>query len=159
AQASDIPLVAQTVEGSPSAVALNLPPGSRLTAVDGHEVSDWGDIVVAVAEFARAHPEGGELPVSYELAIADNPAGQDVLTVTAAQAAALASPQWQLPIPGHLYELMMTTVGATGPVDAAVLGVKKTHYFMKQTYITLARLIQGSVPFNQMRGPIGIAQI
>ena len=41
-------------------------------------------------------------------------------------------------------------------MDAVSLGFKKTHQFITNTYMTLLRLTQGTVPADKMSGPVGI---
>jgi len=48
------------------------------------------------------------------------------------------------------------TYKAAGPVDAMVMGYKKTVMFIAQTYVTLRRLIGGLVSPRDLMGPVGI---
>jgi regulator of sigma E protease len=48
------------------------------------------------------------------------------------------------------------TYKADGPVDAVVMGYRKTVMFVAQTYVTLRRLIGGLVSPKDLMGPVGI---
>jgi regulator of sigma E protease len=48
------------------------------------------------------------------------------------------------------------TYKAAGPVDAVMMGYKKTVMFIAQTYVTLKRLIGGLVSPKDLMGPVGI---
>jgi len=48
------------------------------------------------------------------------------------------------------------TYKAAGPVDAVLMGYKKTVMFIAQTYVTLRRLIGGLVSPKDLMGPVGI---
>ena len=45
---------------------------------------------------------------------------------------------------------------ASGPIDAVVMGYRRTIMFVAQTYITLKRLIGGLVSPKNLMGPVGI---
>ena len=73
----------------------------------------------------------------------------------------LANANWSLPsdlISGSslAFGQLKVRVQADTPMQAIGLGITKTHQFMVQTYITLARLFQGSVKAKHLRGPVGI---
>ncbi|MFI4917618.1 MAG: site-2 protease family protein [Phycisphaerales bacterium JB060] len=48
---------------------------------------------------------------------------------------------------------------AEGPVDAIGVGLAETHRVMMMTYLTFARLFQGSVKVEHLKGPVGIAHL
>jgi regulator of sigma E protease len=48
------------------------------------------------------------------------------------------------------------TIKADGPADALVMGAAATKRILTQTYLTLRRLVEGSVPVNKLQGPVGI---
>jgi len=52
--------------------------------------------------------------------------------------------------------MLERTYKAAGPVDAVVMGYRKTVMFVAQTYVTLRRLIGGLVSPKDLMGPVGI---
>jgi regulator of sigma E protease len=158
-----VAVLSETLPGSTAYEQLNPPSGTRLTSVNGQSVEDWGDIQRALVAFAAEHPQGGDVDIEYRLPIPDEPVKSASLSLSAADVATLQNVAWELPFP-FSYSIAFnwpytTPVVAGGPIDAAAMGVEKTWYFMVQTYLTLARLFQGSVDPDQLRGPVGIAQI
>ena len=59
-------------------------------------------------------------------------------------------------IPFHRLE---RTFKASGPVDAVLMGYRKTVMFIAQTYVTLKRLVGGLVSPKNLMGPLGIISI
>ena len=57
---------------------------------------------------------------------------------------------------GALFRPVEVRVEASGPVEAVVMGVGATERILSQTYLTLRRLVEGSVPVNKLQGPVGI---
>ncbi|MFO0831075.1 MAG: site-2 protease family protein [Phycisphaerales bacterium] len=51
------------------------------------------------------------------------------------------------------------TLKADNPVDAVRMGMAETSRVMKMTYLTFARLAQGSVKVEHLKGPVGIAHL
>ncbi len=186
-------IISKTLANSPFATADDsLPPGSRITAINGTAVANFGDmqrllaaalkpIVEAALPPAPAPaaatsdlkpqdssldpsstslfpttPEVPTVSVTYELAITGSPVETIELPLTVEQAKAIVAAQWTLPPALSGFEMLRLPVKADGPIDAAVLGIEKTQQFMVQTYQTLLRLFQGSVPVRELRGPWGI---
>ena len=58
-----------------------------------------------------------------------------------------------------LFESLMTTRIADNPIHAIGIGIQETHKTMTQVYLTIDRLIRGSVGVEQLRGPVGIVHI
>jgi len=91
----------------------------------------------------------------FELPTADHPREERQIPLTVSDARQLAAIEWLLPLRNHLDPLVMP-LAAGGPWEAAHLGVVKTHQFMLQTYVTILRLFQGTVPVSEARGALGI---
>ncbi len=51
------------------------------------------------------------------------------------------------------------TLRADGPIDSVRVGLAETHRVMLMTYVTFARLFQGSVKVEHLKGPVGIAHL
>jgi len=130
-----------------------IPPGSRILAVNGEAVEDWAAIQRALAAAAAAGQRSVELDI--EIAVVDRPTETMTLMFDDEAASAVIAAGWadinQLGL-----ETLRVRVAGDNVVDAVGIGIEKTHEFMLQTYLTLARLFQGSVKLSHMRGPVGI---
>ncbi|MFN0010275.1 MAG: site-2 protease family protein [Phycisphaerales bacterium] len=142
------------------------PPGTRLLAVGEQAVRTLGDAREALrAALGRAVPEsdgarivslGVELPAS---------AGESPATIvvpwkvdTAAQSR-LAALRWLSPLNASFFEPDQKLQRGEGALDSIAIGIDETKYAMLSTYLTLARLVQGSVKVEHLNGPVGIAHV
>jgi regulator of sigma E protease len=139
-------VVAGTLPPEENSAALEIPAGAAITAVDGAPVFSFFD----VAREIRKYP-GQRITIDYRLneqvagAVSMAvPGGEDLYSVKSAIAE---------PIP---FKPLEKTYKADGPVDAVVMGYRKTVMFVAQTYVTLRRLIGGLVSPKDLMGPVGI---
>ncbi len=139
-------VVADTISPEEGSAALEIPAGAAITAVDGAPVFSFFD----VAREIRKYP-GQRITIDYRLneqvagAVSmDVPGGEDLYSVKSTFAE---------PIP---FKFLEKTYKADGPVDAVVMGYRKTVMFVAQTYVTLRRLIGGLVSPKDLMGPVGI---
>ncbi len=95
------------------------------------------------------------MPVKFELNLTDHPVESDTLALSAAQVEALQQTEWTVPGTVTFQGLREPLVG-DNPWEAASLGVEKTGQFISRTYVTLVRLVQGSIGLRHLRGPVGI---
>ncbi|MEM1027362.1 MAG: site-2 protease family protein [Planctomycetota bacterium] len=137
------------------AAAGPIPPGSKLTSVNSQEVTSWTDVKREL-QTAVAHADGAvETEIGVRINLGDQPLEIHNVTIDAEQAAAVAALEWR-PALGVGFEPLQVEVKADGPVDATLIGFDKTGQFVQQTYITLLRLIQGTIGVKNLRGPVGI---
>lgn len=156
ATATHLPLIADALEGT-SAASLEITPGSRLLAVNGEPVADWGDAQRLMADATAAAPDGGVLQLTIERDIAGRPRETLELSYDADDARALAQAGWAQPI--IALEDLKLPITAGDPWAATLMGLHKTKQFILQTYVTLYRLFQQTVPVQELRGPVGIFEI
>ena len=155
---SDEPLVGDTLPGSPFAT-LGLNGGTRITTIDGKPAMNWNTMQRLLQDaLDAAGGESATVRIGYRLNVKDSPEVTGTVTIAGEYAKSLASAGWLDPLVSYLNS-RRDLVKASNPWTAAVIGIKKTHEFMLQTYVTLLRLFQGTVPFSEMRGPVGIVQI
>ncbi|MEM0982971.1 MAG: site-2 protease family protein [Planctomycetota bacterium] len=57
------------------------------------------------------------------------------------------------------FELTTTTLRAEGPIEAVAFGLRDTKNMVVRTYLTIARLFDGTVQVTHLRGPVGIAHV
>ena len=151
------PIVSQPLPNTPAA-KLNLPPGSRITAINGTKVSSFTDMQQVLSVAARADIDGFEAVVECEPNEGKKIEPLTVkLPVDASSAAALAHAGWESPLTPTMFMVEMVTLQGDGPVQAVNLGIKKAHQSMLQVYITILRVVQGSVHMRNFQGPVGIA--
>ena len=146
------PIVQSALPDSPAAL-LNLTPGSRILSVDGEAVDTLGDLQRILADRAIEQPDGFDVTVACQLNIKDQPVEQVTISIDRDYAAELAGAQWAQPLP---LAMQMVNVKADGPIEAAKIGIQKTHEAMLQVYITLTRLFQRSIQPKHLMGPVGI---
>lgn len=146
--------------------ALDLPPGAAIRAIDGDPVGSFFDIHNALLRAReRSGNEGAGLTVTVEavLPMRDAQGGEIVEThewrIDAAQAASLAPVSWESPIGVEHFRPLMVTRKAGNPLGALSMGVTETRRVMLSAYLTIARLLQGSVKVEHLKGPVGIAHI
>jgi len=142
------PVVAETInaEGGPSRLAI--PSGAAITVVDGTPVSSFYDVIREIRKYS-----GQRISIEYRLN--EEIAGNVVLNVeTNEESVTVKSAFTEIDfIPfGKLERLYK----ASGPIDAVVMGYRRTIMFVAQTYITLKRLIGGLVSPKNLMGPVGI---
>ncbi len=145
--------------GSAAEVGDPIPGGSVVLSVDGQQVADWADMQRAMTQAAASDADAVTLRI--RLAVAGQP--EETLTIPLTQETRdqLASAGWSLlPAPfgsaGFRNHPDKITLKGEGMVDAAGLGLEKTGQFMVQTYLTLVRLVQGTIRISNLRGPVGI---
>ena len=142
------PVVAKTIdaEGGPSRLAI--PGGAAITVVDGMPVSSFYDVIREIRKYS-----GQRISIEYRLN--EEIAGNVVLNVeTNEESVTVKSAFTEIDfIPFAKLERLYK---ASGPIDAVVMGYRKTVMFVAQTYVTLKRLIGGLVSPKNLMGPIGI---
>ncbi len=151
-------------------------PGSRITAVNDQPVSSFSDLR-AVMRSATADALDNDTSATLTLDIAylpppnsldtatENPltaaldtaqTGTITLDLTAAEVRALHDLGQRIPGFGDLFEPVQVFRQADNPAHAVGMGVAATKRILRQTYLTLRRLVEGTVPANQLQGPVGI---
>ncbi|MEE8147657.1 MAG: site-2 protease family protein, partial [Longimicrobiales bacterium] len=142
---------------------LHLLGGTRIDAVDGAPVGDWAALRAALRErTADARDRGQGATVS--LAITQPTPGRENgyvdLVMSAEEVRRLHELGWMTGLPSTAFEPVYTKLTAKGnPLAALMMGFRETHKFIVMTYLTIDRLLRGSVGVEQIRGPVGIVHI
>ncbi len=139
------PVVANLVKDSPASVA-GITAGSIIVSIGGQPVATWHDVKRLLNDVAP----GVSVPI-----VTRN--GDEVVThalsFTPDQIASVKG----LTYTHSLYLGEVNELRRTGnPAIAAWWGVTETRDFTLQFYLTLKRMIQGSVSYKNMMGPVGI---
>ncbi|MCL4742751.1 MAG: site-2 protease family protein [Phycisphaerales bacterium] len=150
---------------APAAAGLVTRPGTRVLSVQGRPVGNFTHLREALRAATRdAVESGGPAAVSLELELPVERDGERVVrtvewTIPPDDLAALHALAWRPPFDIAVFELESFRRRATGPVNAVTEGVRETHRMMMMTYLTIARLFQGTVKVEHLRGPVGIADL
>lgn len=137
-----------------------LVPGSSIVAVNGEATTAFTDIVLALQ---RATTAGTAADVVLHVRL---PGRADAAPVTEhrtwslskTDTAALHELRWEVPgLDSTVLGYVETTVKASSPIEALVMGFHRTKRVVLMTYLTFKRLFEGQLEVNQLRGPVGIA--
>ncbi len=146
--------------------APKFPPGTRLLAVGEQAVRTLGDAREALrAALGRVAPESDgartvSLGVELPAAEGETPAAVVVPWMIDQEGQArLAALRWLSPLNSSFFEPDQKLQRGEGAFDSIAIGVDETKYAMLSTYLTLARLVQGSVKVEHLNGPVGIAHV
>ncbi len=150
----------------PAAAGVIDTPGTRIVSVNGVSVSDFTGLREALKratlEAFRAGT-GATLTLRLERSAsgaADTEDTRDAAwPVSASDVKDLHALRWASPIPESLFEPETFVDRATGPIDAIDRGLAETKRVMAMTYVTFARLFDGTVKVEHLKGPVGIAHI
>jgi regulator of sigma E protease len=148
--------VVDDLPATPSGGSLAIVPGSRIVAVDGHPVPTLGDLRDELKRLTSAEPNA---PLSLEVR---SPAGAETKVPwmpSPDEIASLSHLGWDNPLNSTAFAPKTFTWRADTVWGAIPMGLHETHRVMMQTYLTFARLFQGSVKVEHLKGPIGIAHI
>jgi regulator of sigma E protease len=138
------PVIAESIEKSPAQLA-GIPAGSTITAINGEPVQTWFDVKRLLA--AKPHA-----PVKLAASTATGVKDFE-LKLDDAQIASVAGLYLTHPLALHA---AVDTRKAKSAAEAAAWGVTETRDFVLQFYLTIHRMVQGSVSYKNMMGPVGI---
>jgi len=148
----------------PSGGMLRLMPGSSVRAVGGTAVRTLADARTALIAGTNDASDIG-VTVGLEVVLPEPAAAGGVRverldwSITGEEAGQLQSLGWDSPLPEDLFVPETTLLRASGPLDAIGMGLRETKSVMLTTYLTLARLFQGTVKVTHLKGPVGIAHV
>jgi len=140
-------VVAKTIAAEGGAAKLDIPRGAAITAVDGQAVSNFYDVIREI----RRYPASDRITIDWRLD--ERTAGSVALTIGVASEGITVKSAFAPDIP---FGALRRTYKANGPVDAIVMGYRRTVMFVAQTYLTLKRLLGGLVSPKNLMGPVGI---
>ena len=144
-------VVADAVEGSPAAVA-GIGNGAQVTQVNGKPVESWYDVHRELASVATA-ADSADRAVSIAYRTKSGETKQASLVMGARQLADVRGVRYVHDlILGEPREIRETD----NPIEAMNWGVTETRDFILQFYLTIRRMIDGTVSPSNLMGPIGI---
>ncbi len=133
-------LTAKPAEGA-------IPAGAIVTAIDGTVVSSWMDVHRVLAKYD--HP-------SEVFVAAITPGGQQTFKVTLDEPAIASLAAIRYASPLAMLDSWTKVRETDSALTAVGWGAGETRDLVLQTYVTLRRVLGGSVPASNLSGPIGI---
>ncbi|MCC7352017.1 MAG: site-2 protease family protein [Phycisphaerales bacterium] len=140
------PVVAQILTDSAAAKA-QIPAGATLTAINGQPVRNWFDVQRTLASSKANQP----IEVAY--AVEGDETRSATIDLSAAELTDIQSHRYTLPL---LLQELIEPRQTNNPALAAWWGVVETRDFVLQFYLTLKRMVQGTISYTNMMGPVGI---
>lgn len=152
---------------TPGAAKVILSPGTRILTAGGTSVSDMPELRAALLTATRdaaAKHEGATVTLTLQRPVngsnwSASPVESLDWAISAADVGALHALSWESPEISVPFEPETFVRIAEGPVDAVRIGIAETHRVMMTTYITFARLAEGTVKVEHLKGPVGIAHL
>ncbi len=144
------------------AAALDLVAGSTITDVAGTPVSDWNGIRAAfraATASALASGEAATVEIGLVLPLLDRSRSVQTMTLSPEDIRSLHGLRWRSPLPPTIFDPSFVTLKATGPLHAVSMGLHETKKLVLQVYLTLDRLVRGSIGVDKLNGPVGIFHI
>jgi len=131
-------------------------PGTTITRINDTVITTWAEAQRVLKSLSTQEAQPTPITLTYRLPVASSLPEQVKLELSADDHLALAAAGWAPDHSSYFPVTDYTLLKATGLGDALMIGMDKTQDFVLQTYITLARLIQGDVKLYNLRGPVGI---
>jgi regulator of sigma E protease len=168
---SAVPTALRTASGQDITLptqSIGIVSGMRLVAVDGTPVSSLAQAASVIRTALASASVGPPAPRSFTLSVqrfTSSPGSWEAspsnltLTLPSEQAATIAALSPTLGVSEGLFAPLQFKLQATSPWQAVVLGFQETHRKMLKTYLTFARIVQGTVKVEHLKGPVGIAHM
>ncbi len=141
-------------------------PGTRIAAVNDKPVKSFLDIRSAIHAAVSQSTTGASLKFTLipPTTVAGHSAENIVLTHQLTTAEIDAINGWSMGfecplLRAEVFTVAETIVKADSPTVAISMGISETRRMLRSVYITFLRLFQGSIPVEQLHGPVGIAHI
>lgn len=142
-------------------------PGLRITSINGSPVKNFHDIRAALLDAtstARASGSPADVRISADLPLHQAEPSSTATTdltwsLSAQDVKTLHALGWESPIGAGPFDAVQTVLKGKNPLDAIRLGLDRTRSVMMTTYVTFARLFEGTVRVEHLKGPVGIAHL
>lgn len=160
--ARPVELAAQTAEGTPEATPiapLHLLPRTTINSIAGVPVHDFTSMRAALR---GATTEGEPATIDLVWTLPLNAATPETgsVALSAEYATRLHQLGYETPLNSIFFEPLQVKLTAEGnPLRAVAMGFEETWEMVVLTYLTIDRLVRGSVGVEQLHGPVGIVHI
>ncbi len=147
--------------------------GTTILEVNGEPVRTWSEMRAALVEATkhetdatRQAGDGASSSLAEMTAVQlliqhptrESPRELMTLHLNSDEVKSLRELSWRVELPSYLFEPIYT-VRQGSPVQAVTMGFEETRKLILMTYLTIDRLVRGSVGVDQLRGPVGIVHI
>jgi regulator of sigma E protease len=153
---------AKMESGVPSAASSNVTAGSSIIAVNSDATATLRDVALRVRQAVQRSETSVALtirrPVAGDL-LAQGPDEVVTIAISPEDAEQIKSLAWTADLSWQAFEIQQQTMKASNPLEALHFGYDETKRVMGMTYLTFARLAQGTVKIEHLKGPIGIAHL
>lgn len=167
--ASLTPLVSKAKPYTPAAASIITSPGTRILRVSGRPVGNFAELRAALLDATAAAFAGAdastvidvelELPLGTGADSVARPTETVHWTLARTDLERLHNLGWESPLGLFVFDPARAELKASSPGKAVAMGLHKTNQVMLSTYMTFARLFQGTVKVEHLKGPVGIAQL
>jgi len=140
------PVVAKTIDPPGKLQRLPIPSGARIVAVDGVAVKNFYEVIEQIRKYPGQR-------ISLDWRVDEQNAGSVALEVGDPAEGLVLESMLAVPIP---FEPLKRLYKADGPVEAVVMGCRKTVMYVEQAYMTILGLLGGLVSPRHLIGPVGI---
>ena len=140
------PIVAKTIDCEGIQEKLKIPSGASITAIDGEAVSSFYDVIREIRRYPNQR-------ITLDWRLDEETAGSVALDVGTGDEFMTVQSMQAEDIP---FAILKKSYKADGPIEAIVMGFRRTIMFIAQTYVTLRRLVGGLVSPKNLMGPVGI---
>jgi regulator of sigma E protease len=165
-----LPLASMTdlkneVKSTPPAAGVFSIPGMRIVSVNGESVSNFTDLRTAlVSATAGMQATGAKVQIRYLRPVNGQPVESGAIeeltwNLQGTDISTLHALSWDAPISAGLFEPQQILLKSASPREALVMGLHETKRVMLTTYVTFARLFEGTVKIEHLKGPVGIAHL
>jgi regulator of sigma E protease len=143
-----------------AAAAADMTPGSEILRVGDVQTGNLFEVRAAVQALLAAGIRDVHLTIAQAGVTGEKAAPRPVvLHFDDADANAVVALGWESPIPADFFGPDEVIIKRSSPVAAVTKGLDETKKMVLTTYLTFARLFQGTVKVEHLKGPIGIADV
>lgn len=146
---------ADSAKAESPAATLALGPGSSILSVNGAAISNFEELRTQLRRIVT----DGDRTLKFEVRPPSGGTRSAEMTLTDEQAARVTALSWRVPFGLEIFEPEMTILKAANPAEAVLMGLAETRRTMLSTYVTFARLFEGSIKVEHLKGPVGIAHV
>ena len=141
--------------------SIDLRPGTRILEVEGSRVDTMQDVLVALRRAAIDGADDVALLVAPPLTV-EGAVGEPRtvrIDLDESDRVALTSLAWNAPFSTAIFKPSEKLLKAEHPLEAITIGLHETRRIAVSVYVQFARLFQGSVKIEHIKGPVGIAHV
>ena len=133
------------------------PAGTKVVSVNGQPVDGWSEYLVALQRETDPELDECVVRIDGELPLPSRPVEAFEWVLSKEAVDQLHDVSWSIPL--DIFAFESVPLKADNPIEAVSLGIDETWRILTMTYLTLDRLVRGSIDPKNIKGPVGIAHI